>query len=238
MTMQDPRPTLARMRTRLQTLLPSVLALTLVSLLVAPIAVLAQGAPAISMYPETAGPGSTIEITGIDFPPERVVEVQLATPDGTTPLTSATTGPEGDFRQILALPIGLTEGAWELQATAADGTTSRFAFATSPDAGVAAAAAAAAAAGPAVEGPATTSGNSSSDIALMLIIAVVLGGVAFGAMFVYRQLRADSPPGMGKGDDLIWGGGSPDNPAQTATDEPHWKSAETTQDTQPAAGES
>ena len=126
------------MRTRPQTLLPSVLALTLVSLLAAPVAVLAQsGAPAISMYPETAGPGSTVEITGIDFPPERVVEVQLATPEGTTPLTTATTTADGDFRQILALPIGITEGAWELQATAADGTTSTFAFVTSPDAAVA-----------------------------------------------------------------------------------------------------
>lgn len=223
------------MRTRLQTLLPSVLALTLVSLLVAPVAVLAQsGAPAISMYPETAGPGSTVEITGIDFPPERVVEVQLATPDGTTPLTTATTSPQGDFRQILALPIGITEGAWELQATAADGTTSAYAFVTSPDAAVAVAPVATAPQDPAT----TAAGNSGNDIALMLIVAVVLGGVAFGVMVVYRQMRADTPPGMGRGDDLIWGGGSADGPARTATDEPHWKDAHGGQGTQPAQGES
>jgi hypothetical protein len=218
------------MRTRPQALLPSVLVLTLVSLLVAPLAALAQSsAPAISMYPETAGPGSTVEITGIDFPPERVVEVQLATPDGTRPLTTATTSPDGDFRQILSLPIGLTEGAWELRVNAADGTASTYSFLTSPDAAVEAAAAA-----PAVStvDAATTSGNSSNDIALMLIVAVVLGGVALGVMVVYRQLRADSPPGMGKGDDLIWGGGSAETPQQTATDEPHWK------DTQAAQSES
>jgi len=205
------------MRTRLQTLLPSVLALTLVSLLVVPLSVLAQsGAPAISMYPETAGPGSTVEITGIDYPPQRVVEVQLMTPDGTVPFTTATTSTEGDFRQIVALPIGATEGAWELQVAAADGTTSRFAFVTTPDAAVGVALAADLAA-------TAPAGNSGGDIAIMLIIAVVLGGVAFGAMVVYRQVKDDSPPGMGKGDDLIWGGGTPEGPEQTATEEPHWK---------------
>ena len=211
------------MRTRLQTRLPSVLALTLVSLLLVPLTVVAQS-PAISMYPETAGPGSTVEIAGIDFPPERVVEVQLATPDGAVPLTTATTSPEGDFRQILALPLGVPEGAWELQATAADGTTSTFPFVTSPDAAVdAAAAAQAATAAPAA------SGNSSGDIALMLIIAVVLGGLAFGGLVVYRQIRDESPPGMGKGDDLIWGGGKAETPAETATEEPHWKASQTAQ---------
>jgi hypothetical protein len=200
-----------------------VLALTLVSLLLVSLTVLAQS-PAISMYPETAGPGSTVEIAGIDFPPERVVEVQLATPDGTVPLTTATTSPEGDFRQILALPLGVAEGAWELQATAADGTTSSFPFVTSPDAAVdAAAAAQATSAAPAA------SGNSSGDIALMLIIAVVLGGLAFGGLVVYRQMRDEAPPGMGKGDDLIWGGGKAETPAETATEEPHWKAGQTAQ---------
>ena len=211
------------MRSRLQTRLPCVLALTLVSLLLVPLAALAQS-PAISMYPETAGPGSTVEIAGIDFPPERVVEVQLATPDGTVPLTTATTSPEGDFRQILALPLGVAEGAWELQATAADGATSAFAFMTSPDAAVDAAAAA-----PATTAATTPSGNSSGDIALMLIIAVVLGGLAVGGLVVYRQIRDESPPGMGKGDDLIWGGGTAEAPAQTATEEPHWKAGDAAQ---------
>jgi hypothetical protein len=207
------------MRTRLQIRLPSVLALALVSLLLVPLTALAQ-APAISMYPETAGPGSTVEVAGIDFPPGRVVEVQLATPDGTVPLTSATTSGDGDFRQVLTLPLGISEGSWELQATTADGTTSRFAFMTSPDAAVEAVAVAPAPA------PAA-SGNSSGDIALMLIIAVVLGGLAFGGIVVYRHVRDESPPGMGKGDDLIWGGGTAETPEQTATEEPHWKAAQT-----------
>ena len=215
------------MRTRLQTLLPSVLALTLVSLLVVPLMATAQSA-AISMYPETAGPGSTVEVAGIGFPYERVVEVQVATPDGTVPLTTTTTNREGAFRQIVALPLGVAEGAWELQATAADGTTSVFAFMTSPEA------AAAAAAATTTDAPAAPSGNSGGDIALMLVIAVVLGGVAFGAMFVYRQIKDESPPGMGKGDDLIWGGGKAETPQQTATEEPHWKSAQAAQTAEPS----
>jgi hypothetical protein len=217
------------MRTRLQTLLPSVLALTLVSLLAAPLAALAQsGASAISMYPETAGPGSTVEVTGIDFPPERVVEVQLMTPDGTVPLTTATTSTVGDFRQIVALPMGVTDGAWELQAKAADGTTSTFSFVTTLDAAVGEPGAADEAASPA------PTGNSSGDIALMLIVAVVLGGIAFGVMIVYRQIKDESPPGMGRGDDLIWGGGTPDGPEQTATEEPHWKNAQAAANTSAA----
>jgi len=209
------------MRTRLQTRLPSVLALTLVSLLFVPLATLAQsGAPAISMYPETAGPGSTVEVTGIDFPPERVVEVQVMTPDGTVPLTTVTTSPEGAFRQIVALPNGAPDGAWELRATSADGTTSTFSFATAADIAAVADLAADAAT---TEAPA---GNSGGDIALMLIIGVMLGIVAFAGMVVYRHIKDESPPGMGKGDDLIWGGGTPDGPAQTATEEPHWKAAQ------------
>ena len=210
------------MRTRLQTRLPSVLALTLVSLLLVPLAALAQsGAPAISMYPETAGPGSTVEVTGSDFPPERVVEVQVMTPDGTVPLTTATTSPEGAFRQIVALPIGAPDGARELQATAADGTTSTFPFVTTGDA-------AAAADLPAEAAPTeVAAGNSGGDIALMLIVGVALGIVAFGAMMVYRHIKDESPPGMGKGDDLIWGGGqAADGAAQSATEEPYWKAAQ------------
>jgi hypothetical protein len=211
------------MRTRLQTLLPSVLALTLVTLLVAPLVSLASsGLPAtMSMYPETAGPGSTVEISGIDFPAERVVEVQLSTPDGTVPLTTITTSPSGDFRQVVALPIEASDGVWELQAIAADGTTSAYAFATALDA---AAVVVAAETVPSV----VPAGNSSGDIALMLIVAVVLGAVAFGGLFVYRQIKDESPPGMGKGDDLIWGSGvAVAGPEQTATEEPHWEAANT-----------
>lgn len=223
------------MRTRPQTLLPTVLALAFVSLLVAPLAALA-GSPAVSMYPEAARPGSTVELIGIDFPAENVVEVQLTTPDGTMALATTATDDKGSFAEMVALPFSPTEGNWQIQATAVDGTTSAYGFDTIT---VADAAGAEPVVQPAAEPApvAAAPGNSSGDIALMLIIAVVLGGVAFGAMIVYRQVKDETPPGMGRGDDLIWGGGSAETPQQTATDEPYWKNTQGPQGTQPTQAE-
>ncbi len=116
------------MRTRLQYLCPAALALTFATLLLLPALTLAAS-PTISMYPEAARPGSTIELTGTGFPPDHVVELQLATPDGTSPLATTATGPDGGFRQILALPLSATEGAWEVRATAVDGTSAALTFA-------------------------------------------------------------------------------------------------------------
>jgi hypothetical protein len=222
------------MRTRLPTVFPSVLALSLVALIAVPVVTLAAS-PTISMYPETARPGSTVELTGTDFPPEHVVELQVATPDGTSPLATTATGLEGGFRQILALPLSATEGAWEVRATAVDGTSSTLAFTVASETVVEEPIAAVAATVAAEE---AGSGNTSGDIAVMLIIAVILGAVAFGVMVVYRQIKDESPPGMGRGDDLIWGGGSPAGPEQTATEEPHWKAAQSAQAAQTAQGES
>lgn len=206
------------MRTSPQTLLPSVLALALVSLLATPLVALAEE-PTLSMSPETARPGSTVEISGAHFPAEYAVELRLTTPDGSMALADSATGIDGTFQELVALPLGVTKGDWRLQATAVDGTTSTLDFSTLPQPAPAEAAP--------VE-PATTaerSGNTGGDIAVLLIIAVVLGGIAFGGMVVIRQLREESPPGMGKGDDLIWGGGSAETPEKTATAEPHWKSS-------------
>lgn len=218
------------MRTRLQTLLPSVLALTFATLLVVPTIALAQSTPEISMYPDNARPGSTVELTGTGFPSEHLVDLQLTTPESTTTLASTATDLEGGFRQIVALPLSAPEGTWELRATAVDGTTSTFGFTVVSETAAGDTGAEPAAA--VVAEPVATearAGNTSGDIALMLIIAVVLGGAAFGAMVIYRQIKDESPPGMGRGDDLIWGGGTPEGPEQTATEEPHWKTAQATE---------
>jgi hypothetical protein len=193
-------------------------------LLALPVAASAAGAPTITMYPETAGPGSTIEVTGIDFPPSRNVELQLATPDGIVPLASTLASATGDFREIVALPAAAREGTWELAAIGPDGAAAAIAFDTDPEA-VAAAAAAAAATG---ESTAITGSNSGADNVFLLVLALLLGGLAIGAMVAYRQLKDETPPGMGKGDDLIWGSGPASaGPELTASDEPHWKTAPT-----------
>ena len=192
-------------------------------LLVAPIVAFASSGlpPTISMYPESAGPGTNVELTGIDFPGGRVVDLQLTTTDGSTPLATTTTAAGGEFRQIVTLPVGMPDGSWEITAQTADGSSATLTFATSEAAALAAAAAAAGEAE--AEVPA---GNSGTDVMVMLVIALVLGAIAFGALVAYRQFMDETPPGMGKGDDLIWGGGSKSEaPEQTATEEPHWKAA-------------
>jgi hypothetical protein len=222
------------MRTRLQTLLPSVLVLTVISLLLVPVSALA--APAISMSPETARPGSTVEIRGTGYPANQLVEVELVTPEGTRHVATSGTNDDGDLREIVALPLDVSEGEWQLRATSTDGTSASFAFTTTApvaaeivetvteaDVPVEPAVVEAAADAAAAE---TRRGNSSGDIALMLIIAVVLGGLLFGSIVVYRQVKDETPPGMGKGDDLIWGGGTPEGPEQSATKEPYWKAAQ------------
>jgi hypothetical protein len=208
------------MRVSVQHQLRTVPGLVLALLLAAPIVAAAAGVPTITMYPETAGPGATIEVTGIDFPPGREVQLMLATPDGTVPLTSALASATGDFREIVALPPTARGGAWQLQAVGGDGAVAGVSFVTDADAAAVAAAAAAAAAAQTT----TSGGNSGADNMFLLVLGVLLGAIAIGAMVAYRQFKDTSPPGMGKGDDLIWGSGplSP-GPELTATDEPHWK---------------
>jgi hypothetical protein len=208
------------MRERRTTLLTTVLVLAFVALLVAPLAASASsGLPStVTMYPETAGPGTTVELTGLDFPGDAIVELELTTADGTIPLTTVRTATGGHFRSVMSLPVTATEGAWQLRAVGPDGSTATYAFTTSV--GIA----------PVVVDPATpaSAGNSMSDSVVMLVIALVLGGVAIGGMFAYRMIRDDGPQtGMGEAADLIWSGTGKDaTPELTATEEPHWKAAQ------------
>jgi hypothetical protein len=86
--------------------------------------------------------------------------------------------------------------------------------------------------GPVVSDAATTesTGNSGTDIAFMLIIAVGLAAVSLGVLYVRREVSSDRQPGMGFGEDPIWGGGSSGGtPAElTAVDEPAWKAEQPT----------
>jgi len=217
------------MRQRLQNQLPSVLALTLVTLLIAPIASLASsGLPAtVTMYPESAGPGEVVEVTGLDFPAEAAVELKLTTSASTVPLIGVTTSLDGSFRELVTLPADAPPGVWELNATAPGGVVAAHAFDTTGMMD----AAALAEADPATDATAETtagSGNSIGDIAFMLVIAGVLGAISIAGMFAWLQVRADGPqPGMGAGSDLIWSGSESDAaPELTASEEPHWKAAQ------------
>lgn len=212
------------MRERGQTLLPSVLALVFTALLVTPLVALgASGLPAtVTMNPEAAGPGSTVEITGLEFPANQAVDLQLTTTAGPMPLGSATTEEGGYFRQEVVLPADAPIGYWELRASAPDGSVAVYLF--EADSGAIAAAAVA----PAETSTAAAAGeNSLGDIIVMLVFALLIAGVGGAILYVYVQSKGGTgQPGMSEGADLIWSGGSSqEDPEQSSSDEPAWKTA-------------
>jgi hypothetical protein len=219
------------MRERRHTLLPTVLALAFVALLVTPIAAMAaSGLPAtVTMNPESAEPGTTVEVTGLDFPVGQPVQLQLTTTAGAIHLGTATTTDGGYFQEAVTLPLDAPAGFWELRATGADGSVAVHIFEAGEVATALVGDAAAAAAGETEE--AATSGNSASDIMVMLIFAVLIAGVGGGIGYVWYQSKlGDAQPGMSAGEDPIWSGadGPADNASEAthaATDEPAWGTA-------------
>jgi hypothetical protein len=208
------------MRERRQILLPTVLALTFVALLVTPIAAMAaSGLPAtITMNSESAGPGATVEVTGLDFPANTAVELQLTTADGAAPIGTATTADGGYFREVLTLPANAPAGTWQIEASAPDGSNATLAFTVAAAELVSSDAAAVVA----------SEGNSLADIVVMIIIAGLIAAVGGGILYVWNQSKVgDAQPGMSTGADPIWSGQASkgQEPEATSTDEPVWKTA-------------
>ena len=195
------------MRERRQTLLGSVLALTFVSLLVTPLAAFgASGLPAtISMNPATAGPGTRVEVVGLDFAAGQDVDLQLTTTTGPIHLATATTEDGGYFRHSVTLPADVAPGFWELRATGPGGAVAVLIF----EAGEAVLAAAPVEAADATL--AAAGGSTSGDLLVVLVLLLLVGGIAAAAGFVYYQThRSDDQPGMAAGEDPIWSGAHSD----------------------------
>lgn len=196
------------MRERRKTLLPSVLVLTFVTLLVAPITVsAASGLPAtITMQPASASPGSSVEIVGLDFAGGQPVDIQVTTTAGPVHLATVTTAEGGYFRATVTLPADVAPGFWELRATGVDGRAAAHIFEAGEVAPVVVA--------PAQEEPvsaATESGGSGGNVLVVLVLLALIGGIGGAAAYVYRQLhRTEEQPGMATGDDPIWGGAPTD----------------------------
>ena len=125
---------------------------------------------------------------------------------GPVHLGTAHTEDGGFFRQLVTLPSDAPAGFWELRATGAGGSVAVQLF----EAGEAAVAA------PTGNGEATTvaaagGGSTGSDLLVLLVLLLLVGGIAAAAAFVYYQTHRDmSEPGMGAGDDPIWGGAPSD----------------------------
>ena len=197
------------MRERRLTLLTTVLALAFVTLLATPIAASAASglSPTISIDPADAGPGSSVDVIGLDFSAGQVVGLRLITVEGEVGLGTATIGARGYFRETVTLPAQFAPGRWELRASATDGLIAVHLF----DAGVASSGVAAAVVADATssteETAAAVSGNSATDILVMLVIALLIAGVGGGAALAWYQVhRDDQQPGMSTGEDPFWAG--------------------------------
>lgn len=183
---------------------PAGMLLVLVAVLLTPISAMAASGlpPTITMVPDAAGPGSVVEVSGIDFPARQLVEIQLDSAAGRSDLAVLMTTEEGYFRSFVELPADITAGSWELRATALDGSSAGYAF----DAASAATVDATGAAGSNVEaGLSVRRGNSGTDIMVMLVLAALLAAIGGGAAYAWREVRGEHvEPGMAAGSDPIW----------------------------------
>lgn len=214
------------MRVRSLPLLPTVLALAFAMLVALPVVAVGQsGLPAtVSMYPAAAGPGDTVEVTGLDFPPQTTVVLELIAPSGRSTLGTVATGGDGSFRAVVSFPGSAAAGAWTVSGRSADGSVSAgHPFTSGGPAELAS--------GPvteAVDDPAAAvSSGTTTDKLVLVLIAVVLGAIATAGLYAWRLVSDDrSQPGMGAAEDLIWSGSTGEPaPEMTATDEPYWKQA-------------
>jgi len=174
------------------------------------------------MFPESAGPGSTVEVTGIDFPGEQLIELQLDTTAGSSDLALFMSAEGGYFREFVTLPADVPAGAWELRAIALDGSQAAYGFQAVEGVVTDASAPQLMTAG---TGLTASSSNSSSDIVVMLVIAVMLAALSGGAAYAWREVHADgAQPGMGAADDPIWNAIGSDGATRerTTADDPDW----------------
>ena len=105
------------------------LVLAIVALSVPVAASAASGLPpTIAMNPEAAGPGTVVEIVGLDFPPDGAIELKVTTTAGPVSLGTTVATHGGYFRQAVTLPPEVAPGFWELRATGPGGATAVHIF--------------------------------------------------------------------------------------------------------------
>lgn len=169
----------------------------------------ASGLPAsITISPETAEPGDLVQVAGLDFPAGETIQLQLTTTAGAVHLGTASTADGGYFRQAVTLPTDVAPGFWELRATAPDGSVGVLIFEAGEAAPALVAGAATAEADTAARG-----GLSGTDMMVMLVAVLLVAGVGGAFAYAWFVTHRDSrEPGMGAGDDPIWGGSLGDDP--------------------------
>lgn len=212
------------MSERTGSLLPPVLALSLLMLLAIPLAASAQSGEQASIRVRTAAgdDGAGVEVSGLGFPGDTTVVLELVTPAGPYPLATVATDGAGSFRDVLTVPDRVFRAALRLDARSASGSSASYDMAAIEAVQTVAVASAAE---PAAGGRVSEQPGAASDDAVLVLIAIVLGALATAVLYAYRTFDDERRrPGMGAGDDLIWGGGHERvTPEPTATDEPFWK---------------
>jgi hypothetical protein len=190
--------------------IPTVLVLTVIAVAMFSFAAAAaSGLPAtITMRPASAGPGSVVEVVGLDFPAEQAVELQLTTTAGPVHLATAMTEAGGYFRQRVTMPRDVEPGFWELRATAANGVAAAQIFEASAPAAVVAPDAEAAGTN---EAPVAAGTSSGANLLVMFVLLFTFGAIALAATFVYYKVHhPEIDPGMSSAEDPIWGGAPTD----------------------------
>lgn len=187
------------------------MALALSALSLFPISVMAASGlpPTITMTPQAAGPGSQVEVVGLDFPPGGQVDLLLTTTAGPVPLGSTVVEEAGYFRQSVVFPAELAPGFWELRATGPQAAVAVLIFEALDPSVLASGAirADASASSDTLVRPTTPSSLIDPNLVVMAVLVLFAVGMASAGAFIWYQThRKEGEPGMGAGDDPIWSG--------------------------------
>jgi hypothetical protein len=145
------------------------------------------GTMGISLSAERLPPGGALEIIGTDFTPDTTLRVRLAGPTGEWALPDVTSGPDGHFAVVLAVPPDAPAGPYTVDAISASGIFQRETFEVDPTA-------------PAPD--LTPTPNQASgllgrvelgDSTWEVIALVVLALVAVGFLVLVRRRRPTGP---------------------------------------------
>jgi hypothetical protein len=79
-----------------------------------------DGPPRLELGTDRTNPGAMIEVRGINLAPEELIMIVLVHNEFETQLGQVMSDAEGDFSQMVALPIDLTEGDYTVRAVSPD----------------------------------------------------------------------------------------------------------------------
>jgi hypothetical protein len=165
--------------------------------------------PTVTLSPPLAGPGSRVDVVGLDFPAGQQVALQLTTTAGPVALGTTLVEEGGYFRQQVTFPTDLAPGFWELRATAPGGAVAVHIFEALDPARLAARSGTAPAPAGSGATPAPPSDaplldpNAVTVLVLVLFAVLLAGAAAFVWLQTHRRPRQGDLPA---GDDPIWSG--------------------------------